>query len=315
MIYIDIDGTLRDLHTLAGIDPSTWDAKNGNGEGILDFYDNRVNFLKQCGLTSYGKTIKKFITRMDKENRLDELCLISSVRNTKKKWKKYTTEWVITYINSRINIIFVDTPDLKADYVTIHDILIDDRPDKSVAERTIMPAFKYNNDIIALQRVSPEELYSIFNDIVLRLQTNKGITEILTDLGYIKKDSIDVDYKKARSELYSLMKEHLGRKYDNDKIQWDLVPFDALEGMVRVLMFGAKKYAPDNWKYVKDGRTRYYSAALRHLFAWFRGEKVDPETKQSHLDHAMCCLLFLSWKEKNDPEDKLPAISDNRRNS
>lgn len=39
---------------------------------------------------------------------------------------------------------------------------------------------------------------------------------------------------------------------------------------------------------------RCYAACLRHLWAWWRGEDNDPETGLSHLDHALCCLLFLS---------------------
>jgi hypothetical protein len=60
-------------------------------------------------------------------------------------------------------------------------------------------------------------------------------------------------------------------------------------------MAGAKKYSPDNWKSVPDGKRRYYSAALRHLAAWREGEKLDPETGLPHLSHALCCLLFMSY--------------------
>ena len=37
-------------------------------------------------------------------------------------------------------------------------------------------------------------------------------------------------------------------RHNEGKIKWSLVPFRALEPMVQVLMFGAKKYSPDNWK-------------------------------------------------------------------
>jgi hypothetical protein len=84
-----------------------------------------------------------------------------------------------------------------------------------------------------------------------------------------------------------------GVKFDQDKPQWTLVPFKALDEVVKVLTIGAKKYAPDNWKKVPNARQRYIDAAFRHMSAYASGEKLDAETGKSHLAHAMCCLLFL----------------------
>jgi len=84
-----------------------------------------------------------------------------------------------------------------------------------------------------------------------------------------------------------------GIKFDNDKPQWSLLPFKALKEVVDVLTYGAKKYAPDNWKKVPDARRRYIDAGFRHLTAYASGEKLDSETGKSHLAHAICCLLYL----------------------
>ena len=84
-----------------------------------------------------------------------------------------------------------------------------------------------------------------------------------------------------------------GIKGDVAKPRWDLLPWEAAESIVAVLTYGAKKYAPDNWRRVDGGRWRYYGAALRHLVAWWRGERVDPESGLHHLAHAGCCVLFL----------------------
>ncbi len=84
-----------------------------------------------------------------------------------------------------------------------------------------------------------------------------------------------------------------GVKFDQDKPQWTLVPFKALDEVVKVLTIGAKKYAPDNWKKVPNARQRYIDAAFRHMSAYAAGEKLDDETGKSHLAHAVCCLLFL----------------------
>jgi hypothetical protein len=88
-----------------------------------------------------------------------------------------------------------------------------------------------------------------------------------------------------------------GIKHDNDKLPYYLLPSDAVEEILRVLDFGAKKYAPGNWE---KGMlwSRVFSALMRHMWAWWRGENRDPETGLTHLAHAGCCILFLIAYEK-----------------
>lgn len=82
-------------------------------------------------------------------------------------------------------------------------------------------------------------------------------------------------------------------KLDTNKLRWSLLPYDSLEEVVKVLEFGAIKYAPDNWKQGKGlGTLRVLNSCLRHLFSYLNGEKIDPETGLSHLAHATCNLLF-----------------------
>ena len=88
-----------------------------------------------------------------------------------------------------------------------------------------------------------------------------------------------------------------GLKFDKEKLRWDLLPIEPVEAVIRVMMLGSDKYNDDNWKFVPECRRRYYAAALRHLTAWWKGEKLDPESGISHLTHATCCLLFLAWHE------------------
>jgi len=84
-----------------------------------------------------------------------------------------------------------------------------------------------------------------------------------------------------------------GHKCDAGKLAWDLFPFDAAEGAVRVLMYGARKYAPHQWRTGGGiGCVRAVAAALRHIAAWLRGEDDDPESGEHHLDHAIVELLF-----------------------
>lgn len=91
-----------------------------------------------------------------------------------------------------------------------------------------------------------------------------------------------------------------GIKADSGKLRHSLLPTGALDEVLEVLEFGAKKYAVDNWKKVEDAETRYYDAAHRHLAAYWNGEKTDPESKRHHLAHAICCAMFLMWFDQNN---------------
>lgn len=86
-----------------------------------------------------------------------------------------------------------------------------------------------------------------------------------------------------------------GRKDDQDKTRWDLIPWEQMEEVANVLTSGAKKYGDNNWAQVEDAPRRYFAAAMRHLVAWQQGEAVDAESGRSPLAHAVCCLLFLMW--------------------
>lgn len=83
-----------------------------------------------------------------------------------------------------------------------------------------------------------------------------------------------------------------GRKDDQGKLPWHLLPWDAVGGIVEVLRFGAGKYGERNWE-TGIAYSRCYSALIRHLTAWWEREPCDEETGLSHLKHAGCCLLFL----------------------
>ena len=81
-------------------------------------------------------------------------------------------------------------------------------------------------------------------------------------------------------------------KSDGKKPRYDLLPPELLEETAQVLAFGAQKYSDNNWAKGASW-SRYFSAMMRHMWAWWRGEDNDPETGYSHLAHAACCLGFL----------------------
>lgn len=88
-----------------------------------------------------------------------------------------------------------------------------------------------------------------------------------------------------------------GEKKDEGKPRWELLPYDAVEGIVKVLTMGAKKYEARNWERgIAYGRV--FGAIQRHLTAWWNGNNLDAESSLSHLDHALTELTFLSAYEK-----------------
>lgn len=91
-----------------------------------------------------------------------------------------------------------------------------------------------------------------------------------------------------------------GRKDDKEKNRLDLIEPEFIEGIGEVLTFGADKYEPNNWQNVEDAKNRYYAAALRHLIAWRKGEKTDPESGFSPLDHVACNIMFLKHFEREE---------------
>lgn len=72
----------------------------------------------------------------------------------------------------------------------------------------------------------------------------------------------------------------------------------AIEKLGTVLGFGAEKYSIGNWKNLEDIEGRFLDSMMRHLTAYHKGEKVDPESGESHLAHALFNLAILLEQEQ-----------------
>ncbi len=92
-----------------------------------------------------------------------------------------------------------------------------------------------------------------------------------------------------------------GTKYDQDKPHVELLDAEWMEEVARVLTYGERKYAANNWRSGISSR-RLLGAAFRHLMALLRGEDRDPESGLSHCGHLSCCIMFLFWTLKHKPE-------------
>ena len=100
------------------------------------------------------------------------------------------------------------------------------------------------------------------------------------------------------------MKTEDRRKDDSEKIRMDLLPFESLEAVAKVLTFGAKKYTDNGWKEIKNAEQENVAALLRHLSKYLRGEKHDEESGLSHLSHMATRALFLVYFEEKSRDKK-----------
>lgn len=94
-------------------------------------------------------------------------------------------------------------------------------------------------------------------------------------------------------------------KHDQEKPDYSLMPAEAMDEVAAVWTFGQRKYAAFNWR-AGNGFVwrRPVAAALRHIYAWLRGEDLDPESGLSHLAHAICCLsMVITYAKIGKGED------------
>jgi hypothetical protein len=98
-----------------------------------------------------------------------------------------------------------------------------------------------------------------------------------------------------------------GTKNDrkDGKLMWELLPFHQIEKLVKVLTLGALKYSPDNWKKVPNAKERYFAALMRHIIEYRKGNKIDKESGEEHLSHALCNIIFLmEFDNKNNTKEE-----------
>lgn len=81
-------------------------------------------------------------------------------------------------------------------------------------------------------------------------------------------------------------------KNDDSKLRMDLIPPDIEIALAEVLTHGANRYNSRNWELGMDWG-RVYAATRRHLAEFWSGKDID-ESGLPHIDHALCCLVFLS---------------------
>ncbi len=89
-------------------------------------------------------------------------------------------------------------------------------------------------------------------------------------------------------------KSECALRYNTGKPKWSLVHMHSLVPMIRVLEYGALKYAPFNWQKPMK-RDELLDSMQRHLAALIDGNELDDESWWTHIGHIMANALFYSY--------------------
>jgi len=101
-----------------------------------------------------------------------------------------------------------------------------------------------------------------------------------------------------------------GPKDMEGKPEWSVLPWDALEHVVKVFEYGAspEKYKKPYTYRVGITYSKLFSATIRHLIAWWHGEAYAEDSKCLHLAHiaanALMLLTMMSKKQFDDRDKK-----------
>lgn len=82
------------------------------------------------------------------------------------------------------------------------------------------------------------------------------------------------------------------------------IPPVALQHMGAAMQTGVDKYGLYNWREKPVTMSVYYNAALRHMFDFWDGQDVAPDSLVHHLGHVMAnCAIMLDAIAQNTVND------------
>ena len=84
------------------------------------------------------------------------------------------------------------------------------------------------------------------------------------------------------------------------KAPLSVVPAQVLAELGVAMMEGALKYGAFNYRTAGVRSSVYYDATIRHIFSWWEGEDIDPDSGLSHVTKAIASLTVLRDAMIND---------------
>lgn len=93
------------------------------------------------------------------------------------------------------------------------------------------------------------------------------------------------------------------------KVPMSTVPAAVMAEVGLAMLEGALKYGRHNYRASGVRASVYYDATLRHLFAWWEGQDLDPDSGLSHVTKAIACLVVLrdSMRQGMLTDDRPPG--------
>jgi hypothetical protein len=88
------------------------------------------------------------------------------------------------------------------------------------------------------------------------------------------------------------------QRHNEGKLSWTILDYKALKPLVRVMMYGEKKYSRHNWKNGMDMQV-IFDCAMRHLVDLMNGETIDHESGLPIIGHLMSnCMMIAHYQQK-----------------
>lgn len=101
-----------------------------------------------------------------------------------------------------------------------------------------------------------------------------------------------------------------GLRYNGGKPRYDLIPPEALDALADHFRKGMEKYAERNWERGMSWG-HCFAGAMRHLWAFWRGQDYDEETGTHHCIAAAwnCFALFTYYTRGIGEDTRWPKAS------
>jgi nucleoside 2-deoxyribosyltransferase len=176
------------------------------------------------------------------------------------------------------------------------------------AEKRGIPINRYSKTILTNSvdlRVNIENQKEMVNRSEFENQFLKDSAKMFLNQVQVPKENTEPVFIQSKgwseNKYKSETDSERGLRFNEGKPKWSLIDFDSLEGIVRVLEYGTKKYEKDNWKKGMPV-SEVLESLLRHVFAILRGEEKDKESGLPHIWHVQTNAMFVDYMIKNKPE-------------
>lgn len=104
-----------------------------------------------------------------------------------------------------------------------------------------------------------------------------------------------------------------GQHASSGKVRYDLIPADVLHALAEHYTRNLAKYPERNWE--RGMRwTELFGSVMRHAWAWFRGQTLDPENGAHHMIAvAWNAMALVAYDLRGIGTDDRPVLSQDAR--